>query len=278
MELLHIFRNTPFGRETLLSSAFFCKTVKCSPTIYIPSNTQFLMYFDREVVQVDLDKSYVADLETAQARAQDLVCSMGLPAPLFLEPGTSTSSELPDVPVNFDVMCCPRSISDLSTKIGLGYIGPKVRNIIKAAQFPVLLTGSTFKKWESIAVLFGGSDSSLRALQLGLQLALRSGLPVDVFTQADNHPKRYFEDIIHETDVADIDFSAVRKWYFFENGNLADNLYHVPHSSLIVAGAYGHGIIKDVLFGSIIETVQTMMPNNLLLVGPNYRMIAKSTL
>ncbi len=269
MELLHIFRNTPFGRETLLSSAYFCKTIKCSPVIYVPSSTQFLMYFERRIVQIDLDKSFLTDPATAKARAQEIICSEGLSVPLFLESGTVTASELPDVPVNFDFMCCPRSISDLSTKIGLGYIGPKVRSIVKAANFPVLLTGATFKKWDSIAVLFGGSDNSLRALQLALKVAARSGLPIDVFTQAGKQPKRYYEEIVHETDLAEIDFSKVRKWYFFEKGSMKENLYHVPHSALIVAGAFGHGIIKDVLFGSIIETVQTLMPNNLLLVGPH---------
>lgn len=270
MELLHIFRNTPFGRETLLSSSFFCKTVQCSPIIYIPLKTQFLMYFEREIVQIDLDKSFLTDSPTAQARAQDIVCSLGLPVPLFLEPVRVTAGELPDVPVNFDFMCCPRSISDLSTKIGLGYIGPKVRQIVKASSFPVLLTGPAYKKWDSITVLFGGSDNSLRALQLGLQLAGRSGLPVDVFTQAGKYSKKYFEEIIHASDLAEIDFSKVRKWYFFKKGRIQENLYHISHSALIVTSAFGHGIIKDLLLGSMVETVQTLMPNNLLLVGPNY--------
>jgi nucleotide-binding universal stress UspA family protein len=37
----------------------------------------------------------------------------------------------------------------------------------------------------------------------------------------------------------------------------------------LVVGAFGHGLIKDFLFGSKMETIQSCMPNNMLLVGPN---------
>ena len=58
-QIFHIFRNTPFGRETLLQSIYFCKMTGTSLIIYIPEFTKFLMYFDNEVVQVDLDSSYL---------------------------------------------------------------------------------------------------------------------------------------------------------------------------------------------------------------------------
>ena len=49
-------------------------------------------------------------------------------------------------------MCCPRSISDVSTRISLGHIGPKVRSIIKNAGFPVLTPTPVYKEWKSIMV------------------------------------------------------------------------------------------------------------------------------
>jgi len=45
-------------------------------------------------------------------------------------------------------------------------------------------------------------------------------------------------------------------------------LYDVPHNSLIVLGAYGHGIIKDILLGSKMEKIQSTVTNNLLITGP----------
>ena len=64
-QLLHIFRNNPLGRETLLQSLYFCKTMGVAPVIYIPEHTKFLMYFENDVVQVDLDSSYLTSPETA---------------------------------------------------------------------------------------------------------------------------------------------------------------------------------------------------------------------
>ena len=53
--LFHIFRNTPVGRETLLQSIYFGRKTGSSLEVYIPESKKFLMYFDSEVVQIDLD-------------------------------------------------------------------------------------------------------------------------------------------------------------------------------------------------------------------------------
>ena len=65
-QLLHIFRNTPLGRESFMQSLYFCKNVGATPVVHIPQHTKFLMYFDNDVVQVDLDGSYLTDPETAE--------------------------------------------------------------------------------------------------------------------------------------------------------------------------------------------------------------------
>ena len=138
-KLFHIFRNTPLGRETLLQSVYFCKAIGADLEIYIPEHTKFLMYFENDVVQIDLDNSYLTAPETARSHAAALA-DEGKARYGFLAPKHFTASTLPDIPTHFDFMCCPRSISDLSSKIGLGYIGPRVRRIVKSARFPVLIT------------------------------------------------------------------------------------------------------------------------------------------
>ncbi|MGD8847034.1 MAG: universal stress protein, partial [Desulfobacteraceae bacterium] len=148
--LFHVFRNTPLGRETLLQSLYFCKTLDVSLQVYVPKSTQFLIYFDHDAVQVDLDGSYLTSPDNAVAHVTELAQQGGL-TPSFLIPKNFTASQLPDIPSNFDYMCCPRSITDLASKIGLGYIGPKVRRIVKSSTFPVLMTGSVFKAWKSLA-------------------------------------------------------------------------------------------------------------------------------
>lgn len=271
-QLLHIFRNNSFGRETLLQSIYFCGKVEASLVIYIPTTTKFLMYFDNDVVQVDLDKSYLTSPETALNHVTDLMEKAGMNA-RFLEPKHFTASTLPDIQTNFDYMCCPRSISDMSSKIGLGYIGPRVRRIVRSARFPVLITSPVYKEWKSIAVLFGGSANAIKALRLGIHVARASDIELNVFTQTEKLSKEDYRQMIKDRDLEDEMDLFVNQWHFFENNNFEDNLYDIPHDALVVIGAYGHGVIKNVLFGSKLEKIQSTISNNLLIAGPNYTAI-----
>ncbi len=266
--LLHIFRNTPMGRETLLQSLYFCRITNTVLHIYVPESTQFLMYFEHDAVQVDLDGSYLTSTDTTEAHARELSTANGI-EPNFLRPKNFTASQLPDIPTNFSYMCCPRSISDLSSKIGLGYIGPKVRRIIKSATFPVLMTSSVFKPWQSITVFFGGSANAEKAVRWGLHLKKITGLPLDVFTYMDGRPEDYFDERLKSGGFSEDVAQHVRQWHKIQDKSFEEALYQVPHDALLIIGAYGHGLIKEMIFGSKMELVQSWMPNNMLLVGPN---------
>jgi len=269
-KLFHIFRNTPLGRETLLQSIYFCNQIKASIALYIPKHTKFLMYFENDVVQIDLDESYLTAPTTSRDHASDLV-EAGNAKAGFIEPKHFTATTLPDITTDFDFMCCPRSISDLSSKIGLGYIGPRVRRIVKSARFPVLITSPLFKEWNSITVFFGGSKNAINAFKLGLYVKRLSGKPLNLFTHADKGKSRseYEQAFVDENLEKEL-HSEVNDWLFFDGGVLEENLYDVPHDSLVVLGAYGHGLIKDILFGSKMEKIQATVSNNLLIVGPHY--------
>lgn len=58
-ELLHIFRNTALGRETLMQSAFFCKQMGIPIAIYVPRESRFPMYVELGVVTVGVVKDLV---------------------------------------------------------------------------------------------------------------------------------------------------------------------------------------------------------------------------
>ncbi|MCB2147429.1 MAG: universal stress protein [Deltaproteobacteria bacterium] len=271
-KLLHIFRNTPLGRETLLQSIYFCQRMGVLPTVYIPEFTKFLMYFENEVVQVDLDPSYLNDPDTAVTHAEQLLQKAKIKPELFT-PKNFTASTLPDIPTSFEFMCCPRSISDLSSKIGLGYIGPRVRRIIQAARFPVLITSPVYKPWKNIAVFFGGSANAINALRLGIRIAKVTGMHLDIYTQVGKNTPSEYRAIVQEKGLEKPLESILGQWTFFEKGRFEDNLYEVPHDALVVLGAYGHGIIKDIMFGSMMEKIQSTISNNLLIAGPKYTMI-----
>lgn len=269
-KLFHIFRNTPLGRETLLQSIYFCTMTHSSMVIYIPDHTKFLMYFDNDVVQVDLDSSYLLFPETAKSHVLELTKEKGLEA-IFFDPRNFTASTLPDIPVDFDIMCSPRSISDLSSKISLGHIGARVRRIIKSARFPVLITSPCFKEWTSIMVFFGGSVNSIKAVRQGLRLAQQTGLPLDLFTQIEGRlSKADYHERLKQVGLELECDKWVRDWMVFDEKGFEENLYQVPHQALVVMGAYGHGLVKDILFGSKMETIQSVLSNNLLIVGPRY--------
>jgi len=267
-KLLHIFRNTPFGRETLLQSMYFCKTINAYPVVYIPKSDKFLLYFSNDAVQVDLDHSYLNAPETATVHAEELFEDMGI-KPMFYEPKNYTASTLPDISTNFDYLCCPRSVSDLSSKIGLGHIGPKVRRIIKHATFPVLITSPVFKPWTSISVFFGGSENATNALTLALKLAMSSGLPLNIYTLLEKKGEEYYREMVRKNDLEALVDQYVAQWHFYGDHAFDTMLYEVPHDSLVVLGAYGHGIIKEILLGSKMEHIQSTVTNNLLITGPN---------
>jgi len=271
-QLFHIFRNTPLGRETLFQSTYFCQQMGLTPTIYIPETTKFLMYFENDVVQVDLDASYLNDPDTARTHVVQLLESAQIKPDLF-QPKNYTASTLPDIPTNFDFMCCPRSISDLSSKIGLGYIGPRVRRIIQAARFPVLITSPVFKPWKSIAVFFGGSANAVNALRLGIRIAKVTGMALNIYTQSGKKKPDEYRGIVQDRGLDKMLDGLMDQWTFFDKGNFEDNLFEVPHDALVVLGAYGHGIIRDIMFGSMMEKIQSTIANNLLIAGPKYTVV-----
>ena len=267
-QLFHVFRNTPQGRETLLQSLYFCKAVEASLVIYIPKHKRFLMYFENDMVKVDLDESYLTSPETAIKHATELVKKKKMTA-RFLEFKNHSASKPPVIQANFDFMCSPRSISDFSSKISLGYIGPRVRGIVNSARFPVFLTSPAFKAWQSIAVFFGGSVNSVNALKLGLRISRVSGFPVEVFTQMENLTRESYEKIIENNNLKKEMNRRENKWHIFERGSFEENLYQVPHDALVVLGASGHNLLKNIVFGNKMEKIQSTLPNNLLIVGAN---------
>lgn len=269
-QLFHIFRNNPQGRETLLQSLYFCETLETSLVVYIPKNKRFLINFENDMVQVDLDNSYLTSPETALKHAIELVKKRRIKA-RFLELENYSESKLPDIQPDFDFMCCPRSISDLSSKIGLGHIGPRVRHIVNSAHFPILLTSPAFKKWQSVAVFFGGSVNTVNALNLGLRVSRVSGLPIEIFTQMENASRKSYEKIIEKNNLKKEMNHRVNEWHIFERGSFEENLYQVPHDALVVLGAFGRSLFKNIVFGNKLEKIQSSLPNNLLIAGPNYK-------
>jgi len=227
------------------------------------------MNLDNETIKIDLDESYLAAPDSAADRVQGLAKSNGIDVTIFY-PDPSPDSLLSGLQQDFSFMTCPRSISDLSSKLGLGFIGAKVRQIVQTARFPVLITSPVFKPWENITVLFGGSDSSIDALRLGIHMAKRTGLPLNMLTYLEEDLS-FYQNAIDAGGLTQEVKQSVACWHQLKTGRFEDHLYAVPHNSLVIVGAYGHGKIKELLFGSKLEKIQATLTNNLLIAGPRVR-------
>lgn len=268
-ELLHIFRNNPLGRETLLQSIFFCENVGAALAVYIPRHTKLLMHFENTAVQIDLDNSYLTSSDTALKHVNELIAKREIAAKL-LNSDPADASTLPKIQSDFDFMTLPRCISDLSSKIRLGHLGPRVRHIVEFAPFPILITSPAYKEWQNIAVFFGGSTNAINALKLGFRLSRATTKPIDVFTQLEMESRKFYEKMIEDENLKKEMSRRVNTWHVFEQGSFEDNLYQIPHDALVVLGAGNYKPIKGIVFGSKMEKIQSMLPNNLLIAGPNY--------
>ena len=268
-EMLHIFRNTPLGRETLMMSAYFSKRCRLRLRVYIPRHDQFLMYFEESIATIELDRAFLRSPDTARAHAEEILVSSRADYG-FIEPHRFTTRRLPDLPTDVDFMCCPRSISDVSTRISLGHIGPAVRKIIHNARFPVLLPPAVARGWKPVVCFLGGSPHEVRALRCAAHLAERSRSPLVLFTHAPGRSRSDFEHQMSDDGLRDVVRDA--RWILCDRKDFAEGLYEVPHDALVVIGASGRGLAKELLFGSRLEVVQSVLPNQLLVVGPKFEL------
>lgn len=269
-KLLHVFRNTPLGRETLLQSAWFCKQLGCDLAVYVPRHPELLLHLENRVATVSLDSTYLRSPDTAVGHVRAIASEVDLKVEL-VEPDGFTAPTLPNLSSNYAFMTCPRSMSELSNRIRLGHIGPRVRVIVNQAPFPVLLPTPVYKPWRSVVACFGGSENSIRALRLARRISSEAGAPLSIFTWSGGLERASFEASLEEAGLAAAVQAGEVPWNLSGAATLAEALYDISRDALVVAGAYGHGAVREAFFGSKPETIQAEVPNNLMLVGPAVR-------
>ncbi|GAB4172395.1 MAG: hypothetical protein Tsb0017_22830 [Geothermobacteraceae bacterium] len=263
--LLHVFRNAPYGRETLLFSAYTCRRLGLQLHIYIPADPRFLVYFEHQAVQIDLDASYLRKPETAQATIEQLLTLGPKLDYSLVEPTGQTGTGLPDIASDVAFMTCPRSMSEPSSRLGLGLLGPKVRNLIAHAHFPVLIPPGAYKPWTRLAILYGGSELAGQALKLGLAMAHERNIPLQVISFGSR------DELLEAAMAQGLDEDLGQTdWLVLDGKPNPADFDAVPHDALVLLGAYGHGPIRS-MFGSTMEMVQSELPNPLLVVGPNFK-------
>jgi len=266
--MLHVFRNTPLGRENLMQSAYFCKkTDDLRLEVYIPQRPQFTLDLGGDLFAVQLDTSYTRFPKTAETHVAEVMksapCSFGFVGPHKHDVGT-----MPHLPGEWAVMACPRVVSEQSSRIGLGHLGPKVRGLVKSATFPVFIPALAYKEWNSVTAFFGGSDLGALAVKVALAFSKKANVPVSLHTQLDGITRDKCETSLASAGILDDVKGKDISWRLYDTGELAENLYDVPHDSLVVVGAAGYNVITELVFGSTLEVIQSTLPNPLVVVGP----------
>jgi nucleotide-binding universal stress UspA family protein len=261
LDVLHVFRNTPLGEETLRQAADFVKKVNSKLHVYIPKFDRFLMYFKDDIVEIKLDKSYLYFTDTAEHDMRKVLDNVGIEATV-VEHQTSTAANLPDVPTEFDLFSLPRIMTE---RRGPTIIGSTVRKLIKASHAPALVSPGRFHDWEEILVLFGGSEYSLRALRWAVTISKRRNFPVKVLTLIEGDRKQeYYQKIAKDNRI---DLSDINDWIVIDAKSTESILRFLPRTSMIVMGAYGSSRIRASIFGSATELVLNNVANLLFLVG-----------
>ena len=124
------------------------------------------------------------------------------------------------------------------------------------------------KRWDRVVCFFGGSANAMIALRCAREISSRSKAPLTIFTQVEGERNTYEHEFERAGFAEDLAERRV-EWLCFEDGDLRENLYAVHSDALVVAGAHGHGVAKDLVFGSKLELIQTELPNPMVIVGPS---------
>ena len=271
--MFHIFRNTPLGRENLLQSAYFCEQVgDLTLTVYIPDHTQCAMYSNGAVVTISLDASYTRHGETAVQHVEEILCDRRFDHNYFV-PTSFTANDFPDIPSDWAVMACPRTIASHVSRIGLDHIGPKVRSIVKHSPFPVFIPSASFIPWKRICAFCGSTELGMNVIWQSHRLSAQTGAPLIMCTQGDDTSRADYEEKARLDSLSPDSTQVQVDWVTFDPGSLEENLYAVPGDSLVVVGAAGETLMRGLVFGSDLETIQKTLPNPLLVVGPKAKLV-----
>ena len=263
LDVFHVFRNTPTGRETFMQAIDFCKKIGGQLYVYLPHHDRFMLYFDADAVEIHLDQSYLSGPETQKSNMEAVLEKLNFVAKHAYY-HTKTGSTLPDIDSDFDVISLPKVMTEIKTGLRGSSIGPSVRRLVKASHAPALISPARFVDWNGIHVFFGGSHHAEKALRWALSLGAAAKMPVHVTTLLENKNEAYYRDKLAKSNI---DADRLASWTFWREESLLAALYNVDRNQLIVMGAYGGSRIRMRLFGSTTEMILKNTANPLLLVG-----------
>lgn len=264
VQIFHVFRNTPLGKETLRQAADFVKQINGELNVYVPEHDRFMLYFEYNAVEISLNASYLYSIETAHANMNAVLDELGVAARL-VHVKTKTGSTLPDIETTFDVISLPKVMTEPKGKLLSQSIGAGVRSLVNESPVPAIIGPGRFAEWNAVHTFFGGSTHSIRALKWAIKISSLAQVPLYVSSLCEGKNKQVqYENLLKKAAIPTDSFS---EWKFWHEKSFIEMLNMVSRNSLIVMGAYGHHKIRSKLFGSKTELVLRNAANMLMLVG-----------
>lgn len=258
---MHIYEDTPAGRESLLQTAYFCRVLDSAPVVHVPRTQRFLLYLENRVTQVDL--AFFTEDEkagkTALGHASEILAESGLDA-RFLAPAHWTTPSLPDLPADFAFMACPLPFQgSLSVYSDLG-----MRRLPREAPFSVFMPSCVFKPWKSIALFHHGAGRRPgKSLILGRRMAEKTRMPMDIFCFGRKEEQgQEFLDFIENGSRY---FRHVR--FVEKKTGESEAWMQVPHDALVLLDALRGSWFRNRFFPSFQKKTRTWLQNPMLFVG-----------
>ncbi len=176
--------------------------------------------------------------------------------------GLSVSTEI-KTGIPGEIVCREAVAHDIVVMSRSGYeraqearIDPLVQSVIRGSLRPVLVAGHTFREIGHILVAYDGSIHAARALGVAAELGSREGVRTTLVNIAQSQESGLETLIQAEGYLYHHDVAPQKKVVIGSKpSDLICELVVSTGADLLVMGAYGHGPIREMIFGSTTERV-----------------------
>jgi nucleotide-binding universal stress UspA family protein len=134
---------------------------------------------------------------------------------------------------------------------GGAILGSTTQSVVRRSGRPVLVTPGQYREIHSMAVAYDGSAPALKALNLAAELTKLTNWPLTVVTIAPDQKRG--EKILKKATDYLLPFSSEQQTICLPGSEDKEllNFANEGRADLLVMGAYGHNLLRELVLGSI---------------------------
>ncbi|MDX9753000.1 MAG: universal stress protein [bacterium] len=147
-------------------------------------------------------------------------------------------------------------------------LGSNMENVVRRCNLPIIITPKTYRTLQRILVCFDGSDYANKALRSAVHLCVScpgNCVNLDVLIV---HPSEDEANSIRAKAEKYLDAYNIQSQIGYRTGDPVQQIMEMVEEKdidLLAMGAYGHSRIRELVLGSITETVLRQMKRAILL-------------